>query len=168
MLAGGWQWRGNHLAADAILRRWSGVNRSPQLVAMVIWGALLSAIFIYWGIAATSMGGNGDSSKPDASLAETLAIAAAAASGASLMMRQVFFSGFRKGTLSLESPEGQQRFLTGNIICFALSESIGIFGLVLALGGHPQEDWLVFFAAAVVLMLIHIPLPGRFQAKARP
>lgn len=141
-------------------------NRSPQLVVMIIWAGLLMAVFTYAVIASVGLaGGEPSAAKPDASLAQTLAWVAAAVSGASLALRPMFLGGFRRGTVSLETPAGRSRFMAGNIVCFALAESVAIFGLILALQGNPQETWLVFFAVAIVLMVIHIPLPGRFVPK---
>ncbi len=137
---------------------------------MFIWVALVMAVFVYGFVATWFPGGGGESARasdPDSSLATTLAVVAACVSGVSLMLRPIFFGGFQKGTLTLDSPAGARRFITGNIVCFALSESVAIFGLILALSGHPREDWLVFFAATFILMMIHIPLAGRFEAKER-
>lgn len=139
-------------------------NRTPQRVVMIIWGALVMAVVVYWGLAS---GSEPSEVKPDDSLAQTLAWVAAGVSGASLMLRQLLLGDFQSGKISLKTEAGRVRFLTGNIVCFALAESVALFGLVLAFTGHPQSDWLVFFAAAVLLLIIHIPLPGRFQPKAR-
>ncbi len=133
---------------------------------MIIWAGLLMAVFMYAVIASVGLdGGEPSAAKPDAALAQLFAWLAAAASGASLFLRSVLLGGFSSGKLSVETEAGRVRFMTGNIVCFALAESVAIFGLVLAFTGRPQSDCLVFFAAAVVLMLIHIPLPGRFVPK---
>jgi hypothetical protein len=135
---------------------------SPLLIVWIIWFALLSALGVYVGLAFTSA--PTPATPPESSLPTLLATLAVVIGGTSVMLRPLLFGGLKSGRVELNSMAGGQKLLTGNIICFALSESVGIFGLVLAFQGYPQESWWVFFVAAAALMFIHLPLPARFQS----
>lgn len=72
--------------------------------------------------------------------------------------------GFRKGTVSLDTPAGRGQYLTGHVIVFALSEAIGVLGFVNGLNSRGETDaWLPFIGGSFLLLLIHIPLPSRFE-----
>ena len=82
----------------------------------------------------------------------------------SFVARHLMLGGFGKGTLSFGTPQGQGAYLTGHVIVFALSESIGVLGFVNGVNSRGETDaWLPFIGGAIILLLIHIPLPSRFQ-----
>ena len=140
------------------------MKHKEQLVVLVIWFALLTGVHAYAVVVKTG------STPPraaleSASLNTVLAVAALAAAGLSLVLRGVLLGGFRKGTLNLDTPEGQRRFLAGNIVCFALAEVPGVFGLVVGLQGGAVGEWLPFIGLSILFLWWHIPLPARFAPK---
>lgn len=140
------------------------MKHREQLVVWMVWFAMLTSIHIYVVLLKT-----GDARPQPAadasSMVTVLSLAAVAAAAASLVLRAVLLGGFKKGTLSLDSPEGRQRYVAGNVVCFALSEMPGVFGFVTGLQGFPTRDWAAFIGASALLFWWHIPLPGRFTPK---
>jgi hypothetical protein len=82
-------------------------------------------------------------------------------------VRHFMLGGFAKGKVSIDTLPGQSFFLIGNVIVFALSESIGVLGFVNGLGSPGKDAWLPFIGGSILLLLFHIPLPSRFTPAKR-
>ena len=133
-----------------------------QLLVFIIWGALCSSLFMYAVMlnVMTFVPARGDASN----LTSVIALAAGSAAALSFVLRKMLLGGFTSGTLSLDDPANRGRFIAGNIVVFALSEGVGALGLVSGItAGGRTEAWLPYLAVALVLMILHIPLPSRFQ-----
>ena len=140
------------------------MKHKEQLVVWMIWFAMLTSVNV--GIVVVKLGGDRvKASGFDASLVGVFSFIALGATAASIVLRQVLLGGFRKGTLSLDSPQDRQRFVVGNVVCFALSELPGVLGLVVGLQGAAAEGWAPFSVLSFLLFWWHIPLPARFTPK---
>lgn len=135
-----------------------------QLLVFIIWGALCSSILVYAGLLGSMTFAP---AKPDASnLASVIALAAGSAAALSFVLRKMLLGGFTSGTLSLDDPAHRSRFVAGHIVVFALSEGVGALGFISGItAGGRSESWLPYLAIALILMILHIPLPSRFQPK---
>jgi hypothetical protein len=135
-----------------------------QLIVFIIWGALCSSLFMY-AVMLNVM--TFAPAKPAASnLASVIALAAGSAAALSFVLRKMLLGGFISGRLSLDDPAHRSRFVAGHIVVFALSEGVGALGFVSGItAGGRSESWLPYLAVALILMILHIPLPSRFQPK---
>ncbi|HBJ83388.1 MAG TPA: hypothetical protein DDZ88_05840 [Verrucomicrobiales bacterium] len=135
-----------------------------QLTVFIIWGALCASLLVYAGMISsmTFLPGKADTS----SLGNIIALAAGSAAALSFVLRKLLLDGFAAGTLTLDDPANRGRFIAGNIVVFALSEGIGALGFVNGItSGGRIEAWLPYIALAFALMVLHIPLPSRFQPR---
>lgn len=135
-----------------------------QLIVFIIWGVLCSSLFMYAVMlnVMTFAPAKGDASD----LTSIIALAAGSAAALSFVLRKMLLGGFISGTLSLDDPANRGRFVAGHIVVFALSEGVGALGFVSGISaGGRSESWLPYLAVALVLMILHIPLPSRFQPK---
>jgi hypothetical protein len=77
--------------------------------------------------------------------------------GTVILRRRALVGPIQSGRLNLTTPEGQARAFTPFILNLVLSESVGIFGLLLAfLSGQPVYS-IVFSAGALFLLFVHRP-----------
>lgn len=130
-----------------------------QFTVFVIWAALIMGLVTMTFVITVQ-----DGERSEQSLASIFALVAGVNCALSFVARHFMLGGFRAGTLSLDTPEGQRRYLTGHVIVFALSESIGVLGFVNGLNSRGETDaWLPFIGGSILLLLVHIPLPSRFQ-----
>jgi hypothetical protein len=132
-----------------------------RFVIWVLWGAFFAsigacAIFLWLGRPVSYQ-------RLNDAFSNTMGIIALVTIIASLVARPLFFGGFRRGTLSLNSPQALKRLLLGNMVCFGSGELLGVWGLFLGIRGYPLDYCVQFFAAAVVLILWHMPLASRFS-----
>lgn len=135
-----------------------------HLVVFIIWGALCSSLLVYAAMLSsmTFAPGKGDASSAGA----IIALAAGSAAALSFVLRKLLLGGFSTGTLSVDDPANRGRFIAGNVVLFALSEGVGALGFVNGLCSNGKGDaWLPYIGLAFILMLLHIPLPSRFQAR---
>lgn len=130
-----------------------------QFTVFVIWSALIMGLVTMAFVVTVQ-----DGTRSEQSLAATFALIAVMNAALSFVARHFMLRGFRDGKLSLESQKGQGAYITGHVIVFALSESIGVLGFVNGLNSRGETDaWLPFIGGAIILLLLHIPLPSRFQ-----
>lgn len=131
----------------------------------IVWWALLSTLLVYLGVAfgvAPTIGLDGDAPLP--LLAGVLGAVAVALAVASVVVRRRALAGpIQSGALDPATPEGRQRATAAYVVCLVLSESIGLFGLVLALLAGDGTWSLPFVAAAFVLILVHRPSASELQ-----
>lgn len=129
-----------------------------QFTVFVIWAALIMGLVTMAFVITVQ-----DGTRSEESLASIFALVAGVNCALSFVVRHFMLGGFRKGTLSLDTPQGQGAYITGHIIVFALSESIGVLGFVNGLNSRGDTDaWLPFIGGSILLLLVHIPLPSRF------
>lgn len=135
-----------------------------QLTVFIIWGALCTSLLVYAGMISsmTFVPGRNDAS----SLSSIIALAAGSAAALSFVLRKLLLGGFADGKLHLDDPAHRGRFVAGNVVVFALSEGIGALGFVNGISSSGRVDaWLPYIGLAFILLLLHIPLPSRFQPK---
>lgn len=124
----------------------------------LIWNALIIGQIVFMFVLS-----NGEPREGYKSLADTFALVAGASAAMSFVMRHLLFAGFRSGKLMIDSAQGQVSFIAGHVIVFALSEGVGVLGFVNGLGSSSKDEWPPFIGGAILLLLIHIPLPSRFR-----
>ena len=138
------------------------MNLKPvQFTVFAIWAAMCMSLVAYAFVVNVQ-----DGTRSEHSLTNVFALVAGGSFMMNFVLRTVLLGGFRTGKLSIDTAEGRARFITGNIVIFALSESIGVLGLINGLNSRGETDaWLPFIGGAFILLLIHIPLPSRFVAQ---
>lgn len=139
------------------------MNLKPvQFTVFAIWAAMCMSLVAYAFVVNVQ-----DGTRSEESLTNVFALVAGGSFMMTFVLRTVLLGGFRTGKLSIDTAEGRARFITGNIVIFALSESIGVLGLINGLNSRGETDaWLPFIGGAFVLLLLHIPLPSRFEPQS--
>lgn len=135
-----------------------------QLTVFIIWGALCSSLLVYAGMlnVITFAPGKTDTT----TFGNIIALAAGCAAALSWVLRKLLLGGFADGRLSLDDPAHRSRFVAGHVVVFALSEGIGALGFVNGICSSGRiESWLPYMTLAFALMVLHIPLPSRFQPR---
>jgi hypothetical protein len=123
----------------------------------VLWWALVVSLLVYTGVAHILEVPPSDA-VPIELLASSFVLLSAGVAVGSLAYRRHALSGpIQSGKLDPATPEGRQQALQPFIMNLVLSESVGIYGLVLALlSGNPVFS-IGFSSAALVLMFLHRP-----------
>ncbi len=130
-----------------------------QFTVFVIWSSLIMGLVTLAFVVNVQ-----DGTRAEHSMASIFALVAGVNAALSFVARHWMLRGFRQGTLTIDTPEGRGAYITGNVVVFALSESIGVLGFVNGINSRGETDaWLPFIGGAILLLLIHIPLPSRFQ-----
>lgn len=137
--------------------------RPAFLVVFLIWGALIMGQCAFILVLITN-----EAPAQGAPHASLFALLAGIQAALSFVVRHFMLAGFARGTLSIDTPAGQTRFTAGNVIVFALCESIGIFGFIQGIHHAEQGVWLPFIGGSILLLLVHIPLPARFTPAKGP
>jgi hypothetical protein len=127
-------------------------------ITFLIWISLMTGQIVFLFILF-----NGEPRDGCKSMAETFAMLSGSSATMSFVMRHLLFRGFRSGKLTLDTTEGQASYITGHVVLFALSEVVGVLGFVNGIGCASKHEWLPFIGAAIVLLVVHIPLPSRFR-----
>ena len=135
----------------------------PQLrqTLWIIWAALLSALPLY-AVVAVMVG------PVSVGMADSTSLLAQALGVFALVASVIAHLSWRKGcNAALAVPlnpgdaetnlQAEQRHF---ITAWALNQSIGVYGLVLALLGSPLTVWPLFIGSATLLFLIHRPVSG--------
>ena len=136
--------------------------RPVFLTVFLIWSSLIIGQLIFIFVLTTN------ASEPKGeSNADIFALVAGMNAALSFVVRHFMLGGFAKGKVSIDTLPGQSFFLIGNVIVFALSESIGVLGFVNGLGSSGKDAWLPFIGGSILLLLFHIPLPSRFTPAKR-
>lgn len=135
-----------------------------QLAVFIIWGALCSSLLVYAGM--LNVMTFVPAKEAPASFSSIMALAAGSAAALSFVLRKLLLGGFTSGNLTLDDPAHRGRFVAGHVVIFALSEGVGALGFVNGLSSSGATDaWLPYIGGALILMLLHIPLPSRFRAR---
>jgi hypothetical protein len=133
-----------------------------QFTVFVIWSSLIMGLVTLAFVVNVQ-----DGTRAEHSMASIFALVAGVNAALSFVARHWMLRGFRQGTLTIDTPEGRGAYITGNVVVFALSESIGVLGFVNGINSRGEMDaWLPFIGGAILLLLIHIPLPSRFQPQS--
>jgi hypothetical protein len=127
----------------------------------IIWRVLLGSLALYslmpWFVRI-----EGDREPMGTLLLALMGVSALTAVGTLLARERLLVAPMRSGELSLATAEGQARITTTCIRLWALSESIGLYGVVVYyLSGEARYLYL-FLMAAVGLFFAH--RPGRWPA----
>ena len=131
--------------------------RHVFLTVFLIWSSLIIGQLLFVFILTSN-----PSETHGESNADIFALVAGVNATLTFVLRHFMLGGFAKGKVSIDTLPGQTLFTTGNIIVFALSESIGVLGFVNGLSSPGKDAWLPFIGGSILLLLIHIPLPSRF------
>lgn len=128
-----------------------------HLTNRLLWWAFVVSLLVYVGVAHVARI-PGERTAPLDLLVPALALVSLGEALASLLYRRYALSGpIRSGRLDPSTPEGARRAFQPFVVNLALSESVGIYGLVLAfLSGDPVYA-VAFSAAALVLLYLHRP-----------
>ena len=141
-------------------------TRPPPPIAktvFMIWLALLASTILYIFIADAAT----PAEKPaGSSLAVPLMVVGGVNIMASFLVRMFMLAPFTDGRASWHDEKQKVRFLTGNIVCFALSESAAVLGLVMRMSGEDPTICAALFVAAIMAMVLHAPLAWRFQPRS--
>lgn len=144
-------------------------QQPPEKVYWIIWAALLSAIAVYAVLAFS-----GAASTPEASDASQIDILAKILGGISAVNLMIAFSVRRWVASRSAIPEEiavsrpSLSSFAAHVVSWALTESVALCGLVLALRGAPREWWLLLMAASAVAMLLLRPhLPEETEISCR-
>lgn len=134
----------------------------------IIWWALFSALFVYAVIAfvvAPTM--SIDAGANVLLIAVALGVVSLSTAVATIFIRGRMLVGpIQSGALDPRKPEDMQRAFVGFILCIVLTESIGIYGLVLAMLSGNGTWALPFLAVALMLMGVHRPTAGDLRPPA--
>lgn len=137
--------------------------KPQQLTVLIIWASLCAALIAYAGLLSTM---TFHPTAAPSTATGIFALMAGVCAALSFVLRRVFLGRIQAGRLSLDEPAGIQSYVTGHILVFAFSESVGVLGLVNGLGSRGEmESWLPFIGGGLALLLIHIPLPSRFKPR---
>lgn len=137
--------------------------KSTQFIVFIIWGALCSSLIVYaLMLSAITYA----PTKSDASLTSlVIALAAGSAAALSFVLRKLLLGDFTSGKIDVTDLAHRGRFLAGHVVIFALSEGVGALGFVNGIISHGEINaWLPYIGGALILMLLHIPLPSRFKS----
>lgn len=142
-------------------------TREQALLAVwIIWFVLLGCLGSYVFILPIIHQGPAGSETQEGAVPWVLGGIALGIAVLSLVLRSILLGGFRRGTLMIAEPQAARRLVAGNVACFALSEAMGVFGVILSAMGYPLDLCATFVLAAVVMMIWHTPFARRFQPDA--
>ena len=132
---------------------------------LVVWGALAASILVYGAIAAAAIRG-APQARGGSGVDLWLEIEAAGTAWAALVLWKTKRNDpLRSGALDPGSDAGRAMLRRVSIVCWALVESIAIFGLVLVFLRRTAMPGAVFLGAALVLEIALFPRrPGRRPA----
>lgn len=130
----------------------------------ILWWSLMASLLVYVVVAHVAS----PAAEPDAPIlviAIALSVVAFGTGLATLLVRRIALAGpIARGELDPGTPEGQTRAFTIFILNLALSESIGIYGLVLAFLSGEAAWSIPFAAAALVLIVVHRPMAADLRS----
>ncbi|QDG49404.1 hypothetical protein FIV42_01220 [Persicimonas caeni] len=142
-------------------------NQSATMTLWILWGSMLSSVFIYVVVLFVISQNKEGFTPPDPGLIQTLLIAFGAVSvaeaGAIFYLRKVtFFSKLEDGAFDTID-ELRDAYKTASILSWGLSESVAVFGLVLGVLTRDPMYYLYFAPPAIALFLLLTPKLGRYE-----
>lgn len=129
----------------------------------ILWWALVGSLLIYVVVAYVAEVPP-STGAPVSLLARLFGVLALAIGiGTAIYRRRALSVPIRAGELDPRTPEGLQAALRHFIVILVLSESVGIYGLLLSLlSGQPGYS-VLFCGAALFLMVLHRPTAPDLQ-----
>jgi len=130
-----------------------------NLVPMVLWFAFMSSVGAFIFVAYTTAA-KGEDAVPFTFDELTMVFFAAgtAAAAASLIVPKLLLRAAQgPGYEQLSKQEQAQRIFVPMIIGFTLSESVGVFGVVVAIMRNSFETAIPFFAVSLILLVLNKP-----------
>jgi hypothetical protein len=126
-------------------------------VNRVLWWSLVASLLVYV-LVANVASAPANSDVPIGPLATAFFLLSCGVGVGTLVYRRRALSGpIQSGALDPTTPAGAQKAFTPFIVNLALSESVGIYGLVLSLLSGNPLFCVGFSAAAIGLMVVHRP-----------
>ena len=120
----------------------------------LIWGAMLSTVPIYGVVCAVAVGTADAGAEADAALLRyALSTIAVVLGGLSAWWRRHFLATEPAPPAPLSFAQMQSH----GVVVWALSEAVGICGVVAAVVLHEAREYIPFGAAAAALLLLHRP-----------
>jgi hypothetical protein len=132
------------------------IDHVSYLKGRIVWTVLLVALGVYYAVIRFALARPGVAVLTDASLQRNVFLALSAA-----MVAMIFL--FDRGTLPLQSAQWGSIAFTRHLVCWALAESIGLYGVVLAFQTRRPDETRVFLLAAAALLVWLRPRPERFS-----
>ena len=124
----------------------------------ITWASMLGSLAIYGALPFFIPSLGAESREPQIVLIAALGFVGLTEGMATLVIRQIaLVRPIRFGTLDLKSAIGAERFFRISIINWALSSSIGIYGLVLFVLYGALELFYPFLVVAALLLIYHAP-----------
>jgi hypothetical protein len=142
----------------------SSLQPKATVIVWIIWAALIGALLLYVLLVKHVPAPRQANAVPlDTHMPVVLGGLAVFLGFMSLVARGLFLGRLKTGVLPLDSDGATKIYITGHIICFAFSEAIGVFGLMLGFLGYPEDTYGKFFLGGLAMLAWHIPLPNRVQ-----
>ena len=136
------------------------MNRT-MMTLKIIWGAILMSLAFYLaaGLLATPSMPSAIGSEAFAALRRILYGLAIAALVAARYIRRLILAGKSRdvGSAQAQPTSPMQRYTSAVIVTLALSESVGIFGLVLCLLGKNSSDLYLLLGISAAAMIYYRP-----------
>jgi hypothetical protein len=124
---------------------------------LVVWIAMVASILVESAIAAAALRG-GAPSPPRSGVDLWLEVEAAGTAWAAIVLWKTRRSDpMRSGALDPETPAGRAALRRVSIVCWALVESIAVFGLVLVYLRRTPIPGAIFLGAALLIELSLFP-----------
>ena len=140
------------------------MQQSQQL--WVVWACLVSSLFIYAAIPLLLQPPPVPPPPPQAILVGALAFVGLVTAAATILLRRfAILQPAQSGTLDITTETGAARFFTISLLAWVLSESIGIYGLVLFFLYRVPALLYTFLSAAVLLLIFHAPRTGSLRGR---
>ncbi len=135
-------------------------NRVTKLLFFVLLSALPMYFFVQEVVAtrhevSSAVAGEGEGFRRE--LLEMLLWVISLGTAAVVLALRFLLMPWLQGSPRLDIPARLNRLRALYILCFALSESVAIYGLVLRLLGGTRDATLVFYATAVFLFILCYP-----------
>jgi hypothetical protein len=130
------------------------------LTARLTWFAMLVATGVYF-MALTVIVGSAPQAAPDVT---TLRYVLMAAAGVDIGAIYVFRRRLPLDALAGKPVPAPAEVFGSYVVCWALSESVGLFGLVLGIVGRSVAEAQPFLVVAAALLIWQRPRPAHFGA----
>ncbi|MGH0035653.1 MAG: hypothetical protein ACQGVK_11565 [Myxococcota bacterium] len=132
----------------------------------ILWWALAVSLVLYMGVAHVVPGPEEPGQGVGAMFPILALVAIAVGAGTLFYRRRALAGPIQSGTLDLASDAGRQKAFAAFILNLVLSESVGIYGLVLSLLSGDPLYAVGFGLAGLALLYLH--RPGASDLKPPP
>lgn len=132
----------------------------------VVWACLIVSLSIYGAMPLLLPPPQEPPPQPQAVFIGALALVGLMTAAATVLLRRfALLRPTRAGTLDITTKAGAARFSAISMLAWVLSESIGVYGLVLFFLYRVPTLLYPFLSAAVLLLIIHAPRTGSLQVE---